>query len=449
MKNRFFGKALQAVTRQYYIVRRANRIPARLALCAVMLTGGAMGWCSTDERPSAADPLTCSYSDLAYNSDASLLQQKAPTRFTLMPSRYMEIVQAARGYSCTGTAAVAFNGHNYAQAGINDDPGLPELILTISRLTGMSLADTFDITVLAVVFLGVATGYAGFWHSCADPRARWAGAAVFLCLGLAEATVADVYVFQTSPLIAGIPWVLYFALVCKLRALNFSAALLAFCCSWCSLVRSGTTIICMAFLVTLFTCRYRLQKVFLPLLLIVLACIPSVLYMRYVIARRNAALAARGETITTKNNHLVWHSIYIGLAFIPNSLVPEYKDEVAMNKVRSIDSTVRFGSANYEAILRREVWNITKQRPTLLLENFAAKAVILIVLAFLILFPARRFLFAEREVFWLDAAFVLSIAMSATSVILTVPRRSYLLTFLCLTLLYSCIKLCRGLFLST
>jgi hypothetical protein len=447
MKNLLFGEGLQAMTRRGCIVRRASCIAAQLALCAVMVTGVAKAWCLTDKRPTAADLPTCSYSDLAYNSDASLLREKAPTRFKLMPSRYVEIVQAARGDSCTGTATVAFNGHNYSQVGINDDPGIPELIPTISSLTGMSLADTFDLTVFAVVSLGIATGYAGFWHLCPDPRARLVGAAVFLCLGVAEATVDDVYIFQTSPLIAGIPWVLYFALGRKPRALNSGATLLAFCCSWCSLVRSGTTIICMAFLITLFACRYRIQKIFLPLLLIILACVPSMLYMRYLIARRNAILAALGDTITTKNSHLVWHSIYIGLAFIPNSLVPEYKDAVAINKVWSIDPTVRFGSAKYEAILRREVWNIAKQRPLLLLENFAAKAVILILSAWIILFPARRFLFAEREVFWLDAAFVLSMAMSATNVMMTVPRRSYLLTFLCLTLLYSCIKLCRGRFL--
>ena len=60
-----------------------------------------------------------------------------------MTSRYVEIVQAARGYNCSGTSAVAFNGHNYIQAGISDDPGIAELIPTISSLTRMSLADSF------------------------------------------------------------------------------------------------------------------------------------------------------------------------------------------------------------------------------------------------------------------------------------------------------------------
>jgi len=67
----------------------------------------------------------------------------------------------------------------------------------------------------------------------------------------------------------------------------------------------------------------------------------------------------------------------------------------------------------------------------------------------ILLFPSRRFLFAEREVLWLDAAFVLAIGLSAMNAILVYPKSAYLLTFLCLTFLYSSIKLCRGRFLST
>jgi hypothetical protein len=443
MKIQLFGKEFRVIQDVGPILRSACTTGGP-ALVILIVIGCAAAWFLSGNRPMASDLYTCHYSNEVYDSDALLMQQK-PTRFRLMATRYVEIVRAARGYNCTGTVSVAFNGRNYTQAGMFDDPGIAELIPTISSLIGISLADTYDLTVFSVISVGIMIGYAGFWRLHPNQRLRWVGGAVFLCLGLAEAAVADVYIFQISPLIAGIPWILYFGLSGKAFALDASAILLAFSCSWCSLVRSGTTLICVGFLIALFIGRCRVQKIVLPSLLIILACVPSMIFEQHLIARRDAALARIGEIPTALNSHPLWHSIYIGLGFIHNSEVPEYNDAVALNKVRSIDPTVPYGSKKYDGILKREVFKLAKHRPMLLIETLAAKAGIVILLAAIVLAPARRFLLSERKVLWLDAAFVVSIGMSAMGPILVVPRLPYLLTFLCLTLLYSSVKLCRGL----
>jgi hypothetical protein len=430
-------------------VRRVTFTMTKLFLPALLMFLGSTAWCLTEKQPKIPDVHPCQYSNQVFDSDVALMRQKAPTRFRLMTSRYVEILQAARGKHCTGTATVAFDGHNFVQTGMSDDPGLEELIPSISSLTGMSLVDTFDLTTFAIIAMGILVGYAGFWRVYPNRRARWIGAAVFICLGLAEAEIADVYFYQTSPLIAGIPWVLYFAVSRKSFGFYLSATLLAFSCSWCSMVRIGTSLICMAFLVTLLIGRCSIKKMFVPLLLIILACIPSVLVERRLITRRDAVLASLGESPITVNRHPIWHSIYIGLGFIPNSQVPEYRDSVGIDKVRSIDASAPYTSAKYELILRREVLNIAKHSPMLLVENLAAKAGIVILLAVVLLFPVRRVLFAETEALWLDSAFTLAIVVSAMNAILVMPKPAYLLTFLCLTFLYSSVKLCSGRFLSS
>lgn len=449
MKAESHGKGFPAITRAASGLRRGGCKAAKLALLVLMVIVSGKSWCLTFAQPTLPDPHTCTLSDLIYRSDASLMLQKAPTRFRLMTSRYVAIIEAARGYNCTGTATVAFNGHYYLQAGMSDDPGIAQLIPNISVLTGLSLADAFDLTSLAVILLGLLIGYGGFWRLYPDKHVRWAGAAVFLCLGLAEARVGDVYIFQISPLIAGIPWVLHFALTRKSIPLIASAALLAFTCSWCSLVRIGTTLICMVFLITLFIGRCRLKEVLIPLLVIVLACLPCMLIERDLIARRNTILSSLGGASTVVNAHPVWHAIYTGLGFVPNSEVPAFNDSIAMEKVRSIDPTVPYTSAKYEAILRRQVLSIAKHRPMLLIENVVAKVAIVIVCASVLLFPSRRLLFAEREVLWLDTAFVMAIGLSSMNAILVIPKVPYLLTFFCLTFLYSSMKLCRWRLLST
>jgi hypothetical protein len=419
-----------------------KRQAAAMTLCWVVLAAvatSAAGCGLTANRPASAPSHECSSSDQVYEGDKLLEQRNAPTRFRLMSSRYVEIVQAARGRNCTHTAAVAFNGHTYLQAGMSDDPGISELIPIIATWTETSLAGAFDFTELSVICLGVLIGYAAFWQLFADQRARWQGIAIFLCLGLVEARVADVYVYQSSPLIAGIPWVLHFALSRRPLALNLSAAMLAFCCSWCSLVRIGTTTVCMAFLVTLFICYRPSARTFWPLLVVCLACVPVLTFQHNLINHRNQILAGYGDTAGSVDSHPVWHAIYVGLGFVPNSEVSKFSDTVAMNKARSIDPTVRYTSARYESILRSEVLRIAREKPSVLVENLAAKAATVGVLALVLLFPSRRFLFRQGQVLWLDAAFAGAIAVSSMNAILVAPKAAYLLTFFCLTFLYSSI----------
>jgi hypothetical protein len=414
---------------------------SRLAF-VLLVANSVTAFCLAGNEPVQLDPGACHHSDRVYEADASLMgRREAPTHFRLMTGRYVSMVQAARGYQCTGTTTVSFDGHHYLQTGRSDDPGMMELIPTVSRLIGMSIANTYDIVMFAVISAGILIGYTGFWHLYPDQRLRGIGVAVFLCIGIAEARIADEYAFQIIPLIAGIPWLVHLTLSRKHFALTASAALFAFCCSWCSLLRSGSIVICMTFVLTMFITRYRIHKPLFPLLLIVLSCIPSILLERSLINRRDVALAKVGETATSVNSHAFWHTLYIGLGFIPNSEVPEYRDGVADAKVRSIDPTVAYTSAKYQAILRRELWNIVKRRPMLVISILAAKVGIIVLLASILLYPARRLLFADAPFLWLDVAFVLTIGMSAMNGIVAVPRASYLLTFLCLTFLYTSIKL--------
>jgi hypothetical protein len=401
-------------------------------------------WSLSAEQIVAPDPEACPYSDQLFSSDASMMTRNPPTHFRLMASRYVQMMQAARGRQCTGTVTIGFTGHNYVQGAITDDPGISWLVATLSALTGLSVANTFDSVVLTVIVSAILIGFAGFRRLYPDRRARLLGAAMFVCLALAQAKLADVYIFQSAPLVAGIPWVIHFGYRRDSLALNLTAAALAFVCSWCALVRIGTDLVCLAFLVTLFVCRRRVQNAFLPLILIILSCAPALIFNHFMIARRNTILAGLGKAAPAVNRHTVWHSIYIGLAFIPNSEVPAYDDSVAANKVRSIDPSISTASASDEAILRDEVFKLARRRPMLVIENLAAKFGVLAVLAAILLFPSRRYLFADRNVFWLDTAFVAAMAMSATSAVLVIPHSSYLLTYVCLTCLYSCVKFCAG-----
>jgi hypothetical protein len=419
---------------------------SKLALVLLALHG--LAAFSLNQEAGAA-PSACHYSDRVYADDSALmLRPTAPTRFRLMTSRYVAMVQATRGNQCTGTTALRFNGHQYLQTGGGDDAGMMELIAAISCFFGISIANSYDLVILAVISLGILVGYAGFRKLFSDRRIRLIGVAMFLCLAIAEAAIADEYIFQISPLIAAIPWLFYLGITGKNLALILVATLLAFCSSWCSLIRSGSLVLGLTFLLTLFAVRHRSQKPWLPLVLIAFACIPSALFERSVILRRNAALEQIGEPPMAENSHAFWHTFYIGFGFLPNSEVTAYKDSVAAEKVRSIDPSAEYASARYQAILRRELWSLLERRPLLVIATLAAKAAIMVLLASFLLYPVRRLVFAEPAIVWFDAASLLTIGMSAINGIVAVPKASYLLTFLCLIFLYSSIKVCRSVWLA-
>jgi hypothetical protein len=414
-------------------------------VCLAVVGNSSEAHCLAISRAAETNPVDCSQSNQMHDSDATIMRfREAPTHFRLMTSRYFAMVRAARGYQCTGTVTVGFDGYHYFQTARGDDPGLMELVPTLSRLTGLSLAAAYDTTILLTIAGGVFIGYAAFWKLYPESLLRCIGAGVFLCLGFAEVRVADEYIFQISPLIAGIPWLLYFALARRPYALTVSAAALAFLCSWCSLVRAGTIPVCMTFLIAMFFIRRRIQRPFVPCLLLILACIPSVIFEQSLTARRDAALGRIGQSATSPNSHLLWHTVYIGLGFIPNSEVSEYRDGVAGDKVRSIDPTATYASTRYEAIIKHEVWSLAKRKPILVMGILTAKAGVVICLFLILLYPVRRLMFTERALLWLDVAIVLTMGMSAMNAIAAVPRTSYLLTFLCLGFLYSAIKLCRA-----
>ena len=105
--------------------------------------------CLATSQAGETNPVDCSQSNQMHDSDATIMRfHEAPTHFRLMTSRYFAMVRAVRGYQCTGTVTVGFDGYHYFQTARGDDPGLMELVPTLARLTGLSLAAAYDLTIL-------------------------------------------------------------------------------------------------------------------------------------------------------------------------------------------------------------------------------------------------------------------------------------------------------------
>ena len=398
-------------------------------------------WCpkAFTQAKAWAELPECRISQETVRRDAAILQSPAPTFFRLMPSRYAEIVEAGRGYRCTGVHSVAFDGLQYFQAGHSDDWGLPELIPSVARVTHWSMAMSYDAIEVLLIVLTAASGLVGLWKLSHTRQARVAAVGCVALVVLLEFRVADVYVFQSAPMLCFIPWLVYLWRSRRDKLLLACAAAFVFTASWFSFVRSGTELICVALVLPLCLAVRSFWKAALCLLVVGLLCLPAWLFAHRSNLQRDELLARMGQRQEIPEGHPLWHSVYIGLAFIPNSEVPKYEDQSAKARVDSIDPAVPYMSKRYNLILRHVVFEMALHKPWIIIGNVLAKVAIMCVLPFVFLWPMRRTLKSRGKMTWIEWSFLLGGILSASGGILVIPRLAYVLSFICLTTLFATI----------
>lgn len=102
--------------------------------------------------------------------------------------------------------------------------------------------------------------------------------------------------------------------------------------------------------------------------------------------------------------HPLWHSVYIGLGYLPNDYGIFYKDEVAIAQVQRQAPGTPYLSGRYASVLRRAYSNLVREHPIEVIKQYAAKAVvtvadsILYLLIALLTVPAMLLLGPERRI---------------------------------------------------
>lgn len=400
-------------------------------------------------RAAATDDLKlCESSDQTTQHDRTLAEYHgskillghAPTYFSLMPARFLDLRRATRGLNCSGVPLVAFDGATYGPAAFSDDPGIYLLVPAVAVRAGLTPASAFDLVTVLVILLGIGIGFSGYWQICSSARARIVGAGAFGLLGLLQALAGDVYVFQAAPVIAGTPWLVLYSTRRDELKLAFASVLFALCAGSCMLVRSTGALPCMVFLCILVLSSLRFPKAVVVLLLSALFGVCPLLAERQVAKRRDAFLASVPGTIRHADPATmrdVWHSIYIGLGYWPNQEVPRYRDEVAIAKVKSVNPTAGFVSPEYDAVLKHEVWRILTHEPQIVLANVALKLAVISGMILLVTSLAIPSILKRKKSLGFDGAFLAAILASSLIGILVVPTPRYLLGMICFAALYA------------
>jgi hypothetical protein len=302
----------------------------------------------------------------------------------------------------------------------------------------LALATALDLTLLLVILGATVIGYAGYWKLFAGVRARLVGAVVFLALAALQTRGGDVYVFQSAPLIGAAPWLIRYAVQQNRSRLAFACVLFALIAGCCALVRGSAGAPCLAFLALLVLGAFRLRRAVALLLLIAAANVSPRLDYRQETKRRDAFLASvPGAFRTSVERHIFWHAVYVGLGYWPNTEVPGYDDRFAGEKAESLRPNVIYGSPEYEATLRHEVWRIFTHEPQIVLINLALKLAVISSTILALAIPALSSILKREKRLGFDGAFAAGIVTSALIGLLVVPRTTYLLGMITFVALYA------------
>ena len=382
----------------------------------------------------------CEVSQSTFDAEIELLKQKPPTHLRLMPSRYVELRQAARGLGCSGVALVGFDGLRYRPAAWTDDPGLYFFVPELARFFGLRLATATDVLLIGVVLLASAFGLLGFLRTAETKLGRRVGIVAFLLLTIVELVAGDVYIMSAAPAIACVPWILYFVPRKKITTgMLVMFAMTGMLGETATLFRAhaGTGLLLFTLVVT--ASLYQVKpaaRVLLVTLLLLSAAGPGLL-LRELYARRNVLLEHQaGAILESTQGHPFWHSIYIGLSYVKNSDVPAYLDQVASARVRSLRPEVTDYSPEYEQVLKQEIFKLAKRRPFLILANLFVK---LVVVSLFCICSANVGLCAAKVAHnptCLDLAFWLTIAFNGLYGILVLPNPKYLVGLIAFAALY-------------
>ena len=184
-------------------------------------------------------------------------------------------------------------------------------------------------------------------------------------------------------------------------------ALVALCvaASWLSSIRSESGLpIAIAAAIVLLTRRWRWWRA-LPALALLAAAYISITTLLFgaIRANREHWLGSRVFDRSDAAAHPLWHTVYIGLGYLPNDYGLHYNDRIAGELLQHEDPGAPSFSALEATVLRRAFFAFARRHPLEVVRQYAAKAlvstgdaapymtlVLLTMPAMLLLGPERR-----------------------------------------------------------
>jgi len=406
--------------------------------CWILLLILAASCCVT-----AAGETNCTVSQATFDADwRNLEQHPNPSHLPLMGIRYVDLLRAQRGLICSGVPLVAFDGLRYRPAAAwSDDPGLYLLVPELARLTGLNVADAADVLVASSVVLAGLVGLWGFLKTAKTVAGRCIGMIAFLLMVVQVLRVGQVYALGVVPALACAPWIVFFALREQLTLGSiFTMIVSGLLAAIANAIRShsGLALLIFAVVMILGVYRVRITTRFVTALALLAGMASAALVLHHIYDQRDEFLRHQpGALVENAGGHVFWHSVYIGFAFVGNSDVPAYRDDVAFDKAYQMRPDVTPYTPEYEQVMRDQVLNLARKKPALVAGNVALKLVIIFLYCLIFINVGLYAAVIVPKEIAVESAFLLAIGMGALPGILVVPVKPYILGGIVFCVIYA------------
>lgn len=350
----------------------------------------------------------------------------------LMQCRTEQLLATMNGVTSTGIPLVSATAAGLAPAATSDDIGLylfAPWLASLLRIDVLTAAAVLLFGTLLVCFLIGTTGLIRLTPS----RASWVYSIV-MALGVSYVAyrASDVYIVSAALPLAIAPWaVLLVATKASWRKWLLFVVLAGAVLGAGHVIRShsGAPVLVLVTFLILATNATSGRAKALLIAALIGAFASSLALARYPVNVRDAYLEKQVVGYTpAPSRHPLWHSIYIGLGYVPNEVVPQYLDEVAVAAVERLEPGAEYLSTTYERTLRDEVFRIVREEPRLVARVVLAKSgsVLVQLILALNLGAIALALKRGRPPVLVLAAFAAAILMGTMNGLLVVPAPQYL-----------------------
>ena len=423
-----------------------NRMP-RLYLLIVLGIGLVSSCAAQSATTKSGEPETGQVPRLCMPVSHREAPSATPTniRIPMLGDRYHEVNEAFQGWKETGVPLVGRVDGRWEPVPCGDDTGLFYLVPLLARMTGWSVNKSLDTFLFGVVVVSVMIGMTGLWLAAPGVEGRILAAVPMLVGACLSYKMGDVYVVQGSVVLMLVPWIVY----CFKSGVSpwrrfviafLSGTVLGFA-QWIR-TQSGSSVV-VFFSVLLFVgILPRIKKLLLLLTLLAGMSLP-LLYAGLITHGRDKFLAAHQAGYQPSvNRHLIWHTAYLGLGYLTNPYIAEWRDSLAVKYVQAIDPSAIYGGNRYEAILRSRVIEIARQHPRFIVTTLAAKAGVLAFLLLLCINVGLPAAILNPKPVGLEVSFWLAMAVAALPGIVAIPEPQYVLGMITLALFYWYYSVC-------
>ncbi|MCB4756453.1 MAG: hypothetical protein LHV69_05365 [Elusimicrobia bacterium] len=358
----------------------------------------------------------------------------------LMEDRHCLLAWVIDGMNKTGIPLVGYNGKTWVPGGGHDDVGIYYFIPALARSFNLSLDQAISLFFNGMIFGSFLLGLLGCFLAFKNTLSRMGSAVGLVILTLIPIKLGDIYTIQSCVTIALIPLFLYLirnrTISTPLLVFVFGAGLLAGTSNYIR-IHAGSPVLLFIGIVTLFYLRgFFKKKVILLSLLFLGIGVPTFFFNHLMDHRDEFLLKQSVDKGYLGRQHSTWHTIYLSFGFLHNKYVTGEGDRASNEKVKSIDPTAVYASPRYEAILKKEVFQLIKAHPYFVIRTLWAKLGILLMYLLVFANVGLTFAFRYPKHPALEAAFWSALAFNALFGLVAIPYHFYLLGFFAFGVIY-------------